>query len=182
MSWKNTESRYGNASIALHWLMLLLIAAVYASMELKGYFPKGSDLRNGMKEWHFMLGLSVLAVVWLRLALRLISPTPRIEPAVATWQLLPAKLMHLALYLLMICLPLAGWLTLSAAGKSIPFYGLELPALLDKNLDLAKQIKYVHELGASIGYWLIGLHAFAGLYHHYIQRDNTLTRMLPRRS
>jgi len=40
----------------------------------------------------------------------------------------------------------------------------------------------VHELGASIGYWLIGLHAFAGLYHHYIQRDNTLTRMLPRRS
>ncbi|GLK87990.1 cytochrome b [Pseudomonas turukhanskensis] len=181
MSWKNSESRYGTASIALHWLMVILLAAVYACIELRGIFPKDSVERDLMKQFHFMLGLSVFGLVWLRLLLRAIAPTPRIEPAPPAWQMLPAKLMHLALYLLMIGLPLAGWLILSAADKPVPFFGLELPHLVGKNPDLAKQIKEWHELGGSLGYWLIGLHAVAGLAHHYVIRDNTLLRMLPRR-
>ncbi|PTQ71505.1 cytochrome b [Pseudomonas sp. GV071] len=181
MSWKNSEFRYGSASITLHWLMVILLAAVYACIELRGYFPKDSPERDLMKQFHFMLGLSVFALVWLRIALRVISPTPRIEPAPPAWQMLPAKLMHLALYLLMMGLPLAGWLILSAADKPVPFFGLELPHLIGKNPDLAKQIKEWHELGGSVGYWLIGLHAVAGLAHHYVIRDNTLLRMLPRR-
>ncbi|MEK1943027.1 MAG: cytochrome b [Pseudomonas sp.] len=181
MSWKNTESRYGSASITLHWLMVILLAAVYACIELRGLFPKDSVERDLMKQLHFMLGLSVFVLVWLRLFLRATSPTPRIEPTPPAWQMLPAKLMHLALYLLMIGLPFAGWLILSAAGKPVPFFGLELPPLVDKNPDLAKQIKEWHELGGSVGYWLIGLHAVAGIAHHYVIRDNTLLRMLPRR-
>lgn len=181
MSWKNSEHRYGGLSIALHWLMLILIAAVYACIELKGNYPRGSDTRELLKQWHFMLGLSVFALVWLRLLARLIAPTPRIVPAIPLWQALPAKLMHLALYALMIGAPLAGWLILSAAGKPIPFFGLQLPALIDPNPELAGQIKEVHELAGVAGYWLIGLHAAAGLFHHFIRRDNTLTRMLPGR-
>jgi len=56
---------------------------------------------------------------------------------------------------------------------------MELPHLVDKNPDLAKQVKYWHETIAVLGYWLIGLHALAALFHHYISRDNTLVRMLP---
>lgn len=182
MSWKNTEQRYGNWSIALHWLMLLLIAAVYACIELKGNFPKGSEPRELLKQWHFMLGLGVFALVWLRLLARVTAPTPKIVPAIPAWQAIPAKLMHLALYALMIGAPLAGWLILSAAGKSIPFFGLELPPLIEKNPELAGQIKELHELAGTAGYWLIGLHAVAALFHHYISRDNTLIRMLPKRS
>lgn len=159
--------------------MLLLIAAAYACIELKGNFPKGSDTRELLKQWHFMLGLSVLALLWLRLLARLIAPTPRIEPALPAWQAIPAQLMHAALYALMIGAPLAGWLILSAAGKPIPFFGLELPALIGPNKELAGQIKELHELAGTAGYWLIGLHAAAGLYHHYVARDNTLKRMLP---
>jgi len=181
MSWKNSETRYGSLSIALHWLMLILIAGLYACIELKGNFPKGSEPRELLKQWHFMLGLSVFALVWLRLLARLIAPTPRIVPAIPLWQALPARLMHLALYALMIGAPLAGWLILSAADKPIPFFGLELPALIGPNPELAGQIKEVHELVGSLGYWLIGLHAAAGLLHHFIRRDNTLTRMLPGR-
>ena len=135
MSWKNTESRYGSLTIALHWLTLLLIAGVYACIELKGNFPKGSETRELLKQWHFMLGLSVFLLVWLRLLVRLASPTPRIEPAIPAWQATLARLMHYALYLMMIGLPFAGWLILSAAGKPIPFFGLELPPLVDKNPD-----------------------------------------------
>ena len=96
-NWRNTASRYGSLSIGLHWLMLLLIAAVYACIELRGNFPKGSDLREGLKTWHFMLGLSVLVLAFVRVAVHFIGTVPRIEPDPPKWQSLFAKLMHVAL-------------------------------------------------------------------------------------
>ncbi|MET3130642.1 cytochrome b561 [Oxalobacteraceae bacterium GrIS 1.11] len=171
--------RYGAATIAIHWLMLLLLAAVYAAMELRDIFPKGSAERDAMKHWHFMLGLSVLLLVVVRIVARMAGGTPPIEPAPPPWQMRLANLLHLALYGLMIGLPLLGWLLLSAAGKPIPFFGVELPALLAPNKDLAGQIKEIHETLATAGYFLIGAHAAAGLFHHYVVRDNTLRRLLP---
>ena len=106
------------------------------------------------------------------------EPDANLQTArVNAWWLRPV--VSLALYLLMIILPLAGWLILSAADKPVPFFGLELPHLIGPNPDQAKFIKGWHERIGSWGYWLIGLHALAGLYHHYVQRDNTLLRMLP---
>ncbi len=77
----------------------------------------------------------------------------------------------------MIVLPLLGWVMLSAEGKAIPFFGLQLPALLGANEALAERTKEVHETLATLGYFLIGLHALAALFHHYVRRDNTLRRM-----
>jgi cytochrome b561 len=68
---------------------------------------------------------------------------------------------------------------LSAGGKPIPFFGVQMPALLAENKDLAGQLKEVHETVGTIGYFLIGAHALAALFHHFITRDNTLVRMLP---
>ena len=141
MTLTNTRDRYGSLSIALHWLMLILLAAVYACIELRGMFPKDSAERALMKDLHFMLGLSVFVLVWLRLLLRVISPTPRIEPNPPAWQRGLATLMHWALYAMMIGLPVAGWLILSASDKPIPFYGFNLPALIAPDPDLGKQIK-----------------------------------------
>lgn len=172
-------AHYARLSITLHWLMLVLLAAVYATIELRGLFPKDSAERNLMKELHFMLGLTVFVLVWLRLAMRLIRPAPPILPKPPAWQTGSAHLVHLLLYLMMIGLPIAGWVILSAADKPIPFYGLDLPALVSPDTDLAKFVKGWHERIGSWGYWLIGLHAAAGLYHHYVRRDDTLLRMLP---
>ena len=176
---KNTEQRYGSLSIGLHWLTLLLMIAVYALMEFRDIFPKGSAGRDLMKEFHFMVGLLILALVVVRLLVRVGSPSPRIVPELSPLMLTLAKLAHLALYGFLILTPLLGWLLLSAGGKPIPFFGLELPALIGPNKELAGQIKELHELAGTAGYWLIGLHAVAGLYHHYVARDNTLKRMLP---
>jgi len=126
-----------------------------------------------------MLGLSVLVLVLLRIIARLLTSIPEIEPAPPKWQILSAKSLHISLYFLMVFLPLAGWAILSAAGKPIPFFGLQLPALIGENKDLAKLIKNIHETMGTVGYFLIGIHASAGLYHHYVMRDNTLVRMLP---
>lgn len=181
MSWKNAASRYGSLSIGIHWLMVLLFVAVYGTVELHELFEKGSDPRKLLMTWHFMLGILVFVLVWLRLAARLSGPTPAILPEPPGLQQLSSKLLHLALYALMIGMPLIGWLMLSAAGKPIPFFGLELPALIGENKDLAEQLEELHEIVGTTGYFLIGLHTVAALYHHYFKHDNTLTRMLPER-
>jgi cytochrome b561 len=179
MSWKNTNQHYGTLSIALHWLMFLLMAAVYATIELRELFPKGSDPRETLKSLHFMLGLSVLLLVTLRIYAKVTSVTPIVTPGLSPIQDYAAKLGHLALYGLMVAMPVLGWLMLSAAAKPIPFFGLELPALLAENKDLAKSLKEIHETIGVIGYYLIGIHVLAALYHHHIRKDNTLTRILP---
>jgi cytochrome b561 len=66
---------------------------------------------------------------------------------------------------------------LSAEGEAIPFFGVQLPALVSANEAFAERTKEVHEALATIGYFLIGLHAIAALFHHYVRRDNTLRRM-----
>ena len=172
-------SRYSSLSIALHWAMVILLIAVYACMELREYYPKGSDIREGLKMWHFMLGLTMLLLVLIRVVARVTSATPLITPDPLAWQTLVAKLTHLALYAFMIAMPIAGWVILSASGKAIPFYGLDLPALVGPSKALAGQVKELHETVATIGYFLVGLHAVAALFHHYIVKDDTLRRMMP---
>lgn len=179
MNWRNSNDRYGSLSIGLHWFMLVLIAAVYALMELRGIFPKGSDGRELMKSFHYMLGLSVLVLASLRLVVSLTSPSPRILPEPPAMQKAVAKLMHVALYALMIGMPLLGWLILSAEGDPIPFFGLQVPPLIGPNEGLKETIEEIHKTFGTVGYFLIGLHAAAALFHHYFVRDNTLERMLP---
>ncbi|MBL0162074.1 MAG: cytochrome b [Xanthomonadales bacterium] len=182
MPMKNTLDRYGSLSIAMHWLMLALLVAVYSTILLREVYPKGSDPRDALKMWHFMLGLSVFALVFVRIGLRFFGTTPRIVPPPPKWQHLLSIGMNLALYVFLIAMPLLGWLTLSAAGKPIPFFGLELPALLPQDKEFSHTLEDVHTTIGEIGYYLIGAHALAGLFHHYIVHDNALLRMLPDRS
>jgi cytochrome b561 len=177
MTFKKIADRYHRSSIVLHWLMVVLFIAVYASINLRELFDKGTPLRDGLKSLHFMLGLLMLILVAVRIAFRLKYTAPAIQPAPSAGQAKLAKLMHLLLYALMVGMPLVGWLLLSAAGKPIPFFGLELPALMGPNKALAHQLKDVHEFVGNLGYFLIGGHAAAALFHHYIQRDNTLRLM-----
>jgi len=179
MNTHNTNSHYHPLAIGAHWLTLILMIAIYALIELRGLFPKGSDPREAMKTWHAMLGLTVFGIVFLRLAARSLFRTPPIEPTPPAWQLFLAHAMHATLYAFLITMPLLGWLVLSANGKPIPFFGLDLPALISTDKELGKNIEKVHEVIGNIGYFLIGLHALAGLYHHYFMHDNTLRRMSP---
>ncbi|BDT68172.1 cytochrome b561 [Comamonadaceae bacterium OS-1] len=181
MQWRNDTHRYGALTIGLHWLMLLLLAAVYACMELKGIFPRGSAGRAAMQSAHYMLGLSVGALVWVRLLVVATGAIPRIVPPLPKAQSLLATLMKLALYAFMLAMPVLGWLILSARGSVIPFYGLHLPALIGQSKETAGWIKGIHVTLATMGYFLIGGHAAAALFHHYVVRDNTLLRMLPKR-
>ena len=169
-------SPYSRVSIALHWLMLVLLAAVFACIELRVNYPRGSDIREGLKTRHFMLGLSVFILVWIRLIAHWRAPWLAPGPGWTRW---PAAAVHIALYGGMIALPLLGWMILSAEGDTIPFFGLSLPPLIAPDKALAGQLEDVHKTIGEAGYWLIGLHALAALLHHYLLKDGTLRRMLP---
>ena len=165
--------------IGLHWLMLLLIAAAYLFIELRQWFPKGTDTRTLLKSLHYMMGFSVLFLVGLRILLRLTSQTPAIVPPPPYWTRVGGSLMLVLLYAFMTAMPLLGWMMLSAEGDPINYFGVQLPPLLAENKHWAEQIEEIHEELGEIGYFIIGLHAIAGLLHHYWLKDNTLKRMLP---
>lgn len=172
--------RYPTAVIAMHWLTLLLLIAVYALIELKGYFPKASPTRDALKAWHELMGLTVFGVVLARLALRrLYDQTPAIVPDPPRWQQAMAQAMHIALYAFLIIMPILGWLTLSAKGKLDLPLGIHLMPLLSPDPSLGRALEDIHETLGNIGYYLIGLHALAALFHHYWMHDDTLRRMLP---
>ncbi|CAN5825180.1 cytochrome b [soil metagenome] len=179
MPLRNTSRRYGSLSIAFHWLIVLQLIGVYACINLTDLFPKNSDPRVGLLMWHYMLGLSVLVVVVLRIANRLSGPVPGALPGTPRWQNGLAAATHLSLYALLLAMPVLGWLTLSASGEPIPFFGASLPALVGPDKALAHQLREIHETLGVVGYYLIGLHVAAALFHHYLRRDGTLQRMLP---
>ncbi|MCR8923613.1 cytochrome b [Dasania sp. GY-MA-18] len=174
MNSKTAPQSYNMALRYLHWIMFLLLVAVYASIEMRVFFEKGTDLRNAFKAWHFMLGLSVFAAVWLRLVLRFNQRYPAVQPALPAWQKAMSYLTHVLLYVLMLAMPLSGWLILSGEAKAIPF---GLPALMAENKDLAHQLEEWHELAGKVGYFLIGLHVLAAAYHQFIRKDNVFKRM-----
>ncbi len=165
--------------IGAHWLTLALLVAVYALIELRGLYPKGSDARASMQTWHGMLGLTVFGLTLIRLALHAAHAAPPTTPAPPAWQQALARSMHWALYAFLVVTPLLGWMMLSAKGKPIPLFGLELPALMAPNRATAKTLEGIHEFAGTLGYWLIGLHAAAALWHHYVMGDDTLHHMWP---
>ena len=177
MSSRNPR-RYGSVIITLHWVMLVLIVAVYACIELRDLYPKGSAIREALKTWHYMLGLTVFALVWLRLLARLTGQVPAIVPTPSRWQLRAAHEVEFPMYVFIVIMPLLGWAIVSGQGKSVFLFGIELPRLIGENRGLADSLEDIHELIGNIGYALIGVHALAALVHHYMQRDNTLRRML----
>jgi cytochrome b561 len=182
MNETSPSKRYATGAIALHWLMLILIVAAYACILLRENYERGSDIREGLKTWHFMLGLSVLALTVVRGGLRaFVWKTPAITPEPPRVLHLLAIVAHVTIYVWLLAMPVAGWIILSAEGDPVPFWGLMLPPLTGINEDLASTVEELHETGGTVGYFLLGLHAAASLFHHYILKDNTLLRMLPGR-
>ena len=172
-------ARYAGIVIALHWIVFLSMAAAYATMELRDLFPKGGPERAAMRLWHYGLGLAVLAAVLLRVAARASTRTPAIVPPPPAWQERLAKLVHLALYALMIALPLVGWLAVSAEGRPVALGGIPLPMPIGPDKAWVKPLEKIHEVLGQAGYALVGLHAAAALWHHHVIRDNTLALMWP---
>lgn len=165
----------------LHWLMLLMIAMVYISMECREVFDKGTLGRMIMLSIHYLLGLLIMVLALFRLLMWLRAAKIQ-TPDYGVFQKISAKMMFFALYALMIVMPLLGWASLDAYGVKITIVGSILPILFEPNEVLAHQISDIHTTFGNVGYFLIVCHAIAALFHHFVKRDDTLKRMLKFRS
>ncbi|HRK56391.1 MAG TPA: cytochrome b [Burkholderiaceae bacterium] len=175
----HATDRYSWLTIALHWTVVLLIVVTYACVELHDAVGKDSELGNTLKALHFSFGLTILAITLLRLPITFFSPTPRIYPLPPPWQVFLAKGMQLALYAFLVAVPLSGWLVLSSDSYRVAYFGWELPALMAPSEAMAALLDDIHETAGTCGYALIGAHAVAALFHHYVVGDTTLIRMWP---
>lgn len=180
MNLKNTPTRWGGVSQFLHWLIVLLIIGQGVVGLTMGDLPNGPS-KIQVYALHKSFGLTVLALVVLRVLWRLYAGAPAPVPGTPTWQARIASLTHWALYALLFAVPISGWVLNSAAGFPLQYFGLfNLPALAGRDHDLHELAENAHETLFWILVALALLHAAAAFYHHVFLRDATLARMLPR--
>lgn len=180
MTRPNAE-RWGGVSQALHWLIVLMIfglAVVGLTLDELPRTPSYFWVYTA----HKSMGITVLALVLVRLAWRLYAGAPRPVPGTPGWQHATAVVTHVLLYAVMFAMPLSGWLYDSASGlRPFKLFGLlEMPKLVAPDEAIAATAHELHEWGLYVLIVLVVVHAGAALYHHLFLGDATLTRMLPR--
>jgi len=170
--------RYNRAAIALHWLTAALIVAnllLGLSMVPLPISPR----KLHWYLWHKSIGLTVLLLTSLRLAWRTIRPHPAPVP-MPRWQRRAAAASHTMLYVLLLVIPVSGWLYSSATGVQVVYLGLvPLPNLVPKDKALADALRLVHIALNSLLFAVVCVHVAAALKHHFVDRDTVLVRMLP---
>ena len=174
------QQRYDAITRFFHWTFLLLLSVEFLIAWTMPDIHKGT-LPNGLISWHLFLGTFILAMVLLRVLWRLTHAAPASLP-MPHWQELAAKITHGLLYVILMVLPLMGWANASSRGWDVKLLGLmSLPALLPKGSSWGLEIGDIHQAVAIGLLVLVGLHATAAIFHHWILRDGTLARMLPAR-
>ena len=172
---------YGGPALAFHWVTAVLVVVAFT------LGPGGSEARvysaakDFDREWHEVLGLTVLSLTLLRILWKVWIPGVKLPPS-PRWMHVTSRVVQALLYLLLLAVPLSAitgaWLeghplTLGILGQVAP--------LIPENKSLGHSVAEVHTwLGDAI-LWLAGLHAAAALFHHLVLRDDVLWAMLPAR-
>ena len=172
------KERYSGAAIALHWLTAMLIV-VNLALGLSMVPLPISPRKLQWYLWHKSIGTTIFLLTCARLAWRWYRPGPP-PVAMAPWQRRSAAAAHALLYVLMLLVPLSGWVYSSATGVQVVYLGLfPLPDLVARDKSLASALLATHLTLNFALFVLICVHVAAALKHHFADRDSVLTRMLP---
>jgi len=175
----NISNRYTSVAIGLHWLMAVLLMSLFAVGIYMHELPL-SPWKLQIYSWHKWAGVTAFLLVLARLAWRFTHKPPALPLNMPRSAELAAHIGHTLLYLLMIAIPLTGWLMSSAKGFQTVYFGiLPIPDLLARNRELGNILREVHEILNFILIAIVTGHAGAALKHHFIDKDDVLTRMLP---
>ena len=173
------RDRYDLPMMALHWAIALLIIAAFVLIQVVDGMPRGPE-RSALMGLHKSMGVTVILLVLLRLVWRRISPPPALPTGTVPLMALAAKGGHLALYALMIAVPVVGVLMSQAKGRPVEVWGMfALPALVGENREFGKPLEEAHELLGNLILVVAGLHAAAAIFHQWVLKDGLLSRMLP---
>jgi len=181
---RTREATYSTAARHFHWwtvALLLIQVPVGLYMNYRGNTLKIWDaLTNTLYSSHKTLGLVILALVVARLIYRFAHGAPADEPTLEWWQKAASHATHWSLYLLLILVPIVGWLGISLYGATEVFGIASIPALVVQNTEAAGPVLMLHKYLAYLTVALVAMHVGAAVVlHHFIRRDSVLERMLP---
>jgi cytochrome b561 len=180
---RTTVEIYKRPARAFHWLTVVLVAIQVPVGFYMAYRGNVLNLWDGLTgalyNGHKLVGVTILLLVLWRLAYRLTRGAPADEPTIEPWQRLASHANHWALYALLICTPLAGYVGISLF-PALDIFGLfSLPGVVAPNKDAAGTAFTVHAILALLLVLMIAMHIGAALFHYFVRKDNVLGRMIP---
>ncbi|PIV33341.1 MAG: cytochrome B [Lysobacterales bacterium CG02_land_8_20_14_3_00_62_12] len=179
MPLKSSPEHWGTLTKFFHWTIAVL---VIATMVLGSWMTELAPSADKMRWYalHKSIGLSILLLMLLRLLWRRFDQRPRPAPGLGPIASRVSRTVHASFYLLLIAMPISGWLYNSAANFPLRWFGwVHVPALVGADPMLKKIALSVHETLFWVILGLLVLHVAGALKHHFMDRDNSLRRMLP---
>lgn len=177
---RNSQHAYGWPAITLHWVVALLIIVTFGLGLWMGEVPLRDD-RPYYYAIHASLGITLLVILVLRIVWALLNPAPDAPAGTPPWQHAAARLTHLSLYVLTLATVLFGWFLASVEDTPIvplAFGLVPLPSPLPLPHSAEDFLEEAHEIAAYALIAVASLHILAGLWHHYVMRDDTMRRMI----
>lgn len=174
-----TAAQYTGTAKVLHWLMALLIIGLFALGQYMSDLSM-SPRKLQLYSWHKWVGVTVFMLLLVRVGWRITHQPPALPEQMSKQQRLASHVGHAVLYLLMLVIPISGWLMSSAKGYQTVWFGvLPIPDLLGKDKQLGDALAELHGALNGLLMFIVAIHVLAALKHHFIDRDNILRRMLP---
>jgi cytochrome b561 len=180
MTYGDRIGGYPPMSKLLHWLVAAAVLTTLPVSIAMGRVAAG-PAQDFLFNFHKSLGILILVLMVLRLINRVVAGAPPPEPGIEPWHKVMSSAVHGLLYVLLVTMPIVGWIANSAYGAATPFFGLfTLPKLVADNEALAKQLFTLHTWAGFLVILLAGMHIGGALFHYVVRRDQVLQRMLPR--
>ena len=176
------QATYTTVAKCIHWITALLVVVnILWGLHME-HFP---GYKHGQAEWkellfyHASLGALVFWLTAVRVVWRARHQPPPLPDTVPACQKVVSKLVHCAFYLVLLALPLSGYVHRLAGKHSVSFWGVfDWPVLIDPNEPLRLMSENIHVGLAFLLIALIALHLGAAVKHLFIDRDGILKRML----
>jgi cytochrome b561 len=179
MSFRNTKRSWGSLSKALHWIIVLLIINQWLIAERADSLPNGLAKLQALA-WHKSFGITILMLAVVRLAWRLMNPTPDLTSETKPWERALARLSHVLLYALIFAMPLTGWMMSSARNFPVSWFHLfQLPDLVAPDKQTFALMRSLHGVLFDTLVGVALLHVAGALKHHFVDKNDVLKRMLP---
>lgn len=172
-------ARYSTLQIAIHWISAIIIIGMFPIGLVMTRLGPGTTT-NLLYELHKSFGLIVIGLVVLRLVVRAMSGAPPIARTIPPWQRIAARGTHVAIYILIVLVPLTGLAATSACCAPVNlFWTIPMTLPIYGGFDVARPIFLLHNVFSVTLAGILLLHAGAALHHHYVKKDDTLKRMMP---
>ncbi|MDD2701281.1 MAG: cytochrome b [Sideroxydans sp.] len=172
-------NRYTRTAVSLHWLIALLILAAFPLGLYMHDLPL-SPYKLRLYSYHKWIGVTVFLLAVFRIYWRVTHRPPPLPDSMPRWERIAAESVHWLLYVLLLLVPISGWLMSSAKGFQTVWFGvLPLPDLVGKDKALGELLQQVHELFNYTLFGVLAGHIGAALKHQFIERDDILSRMVP---